>query len=184
MGGAWVVALFGVFLESTADLQKNAFKNNPDNRGRFCDAGVWSLSRHPNYLGDILLWWGMFVAGTPLYSVSPGAWGAIGSPLFITLLLMFASGLPTTEPKADQKYGSTSGYADYLDSTPILCLFPPRSLESAGQPQSRCFAASGAFTEATSRSEPKSRTPPSPQRRKTLPAHTRATLSSTKESPP
>jgi len=143
--GAWVVALFGVFLESTADLQKNAFKNNPDNRGRFCDAGVWSLSRHPNYLGDILLWWGMFVAGTPLYSVSPGAWGAIGSPLFITLLLMFASGLPTTEPKADQKYGSTSGYADYLDSTPILCLFPPALFRKCGPTSKSVFCCEWGF---------------------------------------
>jgi steroid 5-alpha reductase family enzyme len=80
----WVA---GFICETTADYQKYKFKQDPANKGRFINTGLWSLSRHPNYFGEILMWWA--VAGvavsmnaSPLVSVA-----ALASPLFVTFLL-------------------------------------------------------------------------------------------------
>lgn len=66
-------------------------------------AGVWKWSRHPNYFGEIVLWWGMFVIST---SILEGAgWTAILSPIFITGILIFGSGIPMLEKGSDGRYG-------------------------------------------------------------------------------
>jgi len=57
----WAV---GWVLETVADQQKFNFRNNADNKGRWCEEGLWAWSRHPNYFGEILLWWGVFVTAS------------------------------------------------------------------------------------------------------------------------
>ena len=79
--------IFGFIMETTADVQKFVFKSDPANKGRFIDTGLWSLSRHPNYFGEMLMWWG--VAGVAVsMNATPGiSAAALASPLFVTFLL-------------------------------------------------------------------------------------------------
>ena len=95
--------LFGLVYETIADHHKYVFRNNPNNRGRFIRSGLWALSRHPNYFGEICVWWGAFLVSAAI--LRGGRWVAIQSPLFITSLLVFGSGMPTTERSSSRKYG-------------------------------------------------------------------------------
>nr|GMD82137.1 uncharacterized protein LOC109150249 isoform X2 [Ipomoea batatas] len=119
----WIMWVFGIIVEVTADQQKLAFKNSPENRGKWCDVGVWKYSRHPNYFGEIVLWWGIFVASTPV--LKGAEWLVVFSPVFITLLLLFVSGLPLLEESADKKYGNLPEYLSYKRETSPLILLPP-----------------------------------------------------------
>ncbi|KAG8388024.1 hypothetical protein BUALT_Bualt02G0082200 [Buddleja alternifolia] len=119
----WIMWFFGLLVEATADQQKLTFKNSPENRGKWCNVGVWKYSRHPNYFGEIFLWWGMFVASTPV--LENGEWLVIFGPIFLTLLLLFVSGIPLLEESADKKYGNVSAYRHYKITTSPLILLPP-----------------------------------------------------------
>ncbi|XP_051119727.1 uncharacterized protein LOC127243648 isoform X2 [Andrographis paniculata] len=119
----WIMWCAGLLVEAAADQQKLAFKNSPENRGKWCNVGVWKYSRHPNYFGEILLWWGIFVAATPV--LERAEWLVILGPIFLTLLLLFVSGIPLLEESADKKYGNLSTYQHYKRSTSPLVLLPP-----------------------------------------------------------
>ncbi|TVU45459.1 hypothetical protein EJB05_04946, partial [Eragrostis curvula] len=119
----WIMWLVGILVEATADQQKLMFKNNPSNRGKWCDAGVWKYSRHPNYFGEMLLWWGVFVASTPV--LSDAEWLVILGPIFLTLLLLFLSGIPLLESSADKRYGRLEEYRTYKNTTSPLIPLPP-----------------------------------------------------------
>lgn len=67
-------------------------------------AGLWSISRHPNYFGEILVWWGVFLLGVSVFS--DGQWTAVLSPLFTMAILLFLSGLPLLEKSADTRHGT------------------------------------------------------------------------------
>ncbi|MDJ1114638.1 DUF1295 domain-containing protein [Microbacterium dauci] len=111
----WVV---GFVLEVVADAQKTAFKADPANKGRFIRTGVWSVSRHPNYLGEILLWIGVFIVAIPV--LSGWQWIAVLSPLFVALLLTRVSGIPLLEKKADARWGGQADYEEYKAKTGVL----------------------------------------------------------------
>ena len=69
--GPWAIAgaaiwLAGLVIEAVADAQKSAFKAKDENRGRFVTTGLWRYSRHPNYFGEMLVWWGLFVFAVPV----------------------------------------------------------------------------------------------------------------------
>ena len=115
----WIV---GFITESAADYQKSAFKSDPRNKGRFIDTGLWSVSRHPNYFGEILMWCG--VAGVAVsMNASPGvSVAACASPLFVTFLLTQMSGIPILEKMADERWGNEAAYQEYKRNTP--CLVP------------------------------------------------------------
>lgn len=49
----WIMWSVGIIIEATADQQKLTFKNSPENRGKWCNVGVWNYSRHPNYFGEV-----------------------------------------------------------------------------------------------------------------------------------
>lgn len=111
----WVI---GILIEAVADQQKFVFKNNKENKGKFIKSGLWSISRHPNYLGEMHLWWGIFIYTLPIIS----GWGylTILGPIFITVLLLFVSGIPKLEKSYDERFGKTTEYKKYKEETGIL----------------------------------------------------------------
>ncbi|CAK9312122.1 unnamed protein product [Citrullus colocynthis] len=118
----WIMWLVGVVIEATADQQKLAFKNSPENRGKWCNVGLWKVSRHPNYFGEIFLWWGIFVSSTPV--LEGAEWLVILGPIFLTLLLLFVSGIPLLEESADKKFGNVTEYVRYKRETSPLIPLP------------------------------------------------------------
>ena len=118
------VWLAGLLIETVADAQKSAFWARPENRGHFIAGGFWRYSRHPNYFGEILVWWSLFLYAVPF--LHGAAFTAAIGPVFITLLLLFVSGIPPLERSADEKYGDDPAYRDYKRRTSILVPLPPR----------------------------------------------------------
>ncbi|KAG2535856.1 hypothetical protein PVAP13_9NG141119 [Panicum virgatum] len=119
----WIMWLVGICIEATADQQKLVFKNSASNRGKWCDVGLWKYSRHPNYFGELFLWWGVFVASTPV--LSGAEWLVILGPILLTLLLLFVSGIPLLESSADKRYGRLEEYRVYKNTTSPLIPLPP-----------------------------------------------------------
>ncbi|XP_042488162.1 uncharacterized protein LOC122068384 isoform X1 [Macadamia integrifolia] len=119
----WILWSIGVIIEAIADQQKLVFKNSPNNRGKWCNVGVWKFSRHPNYFGEILLWWGIFAASAPV--LKGAEWLVIVGPIFLTMLLLFVSGIPLLEESADKKFGNMAEYKIYKRTTSPLILLPP-----------------------------------------------------------
>ena len=115
--------LAGFVIEVEADTQKSAFKKS-GNPG-VITTGLWSWSRHPNYFGETLLWWGLFVYGIP--ALTGLLWISILGPVFITVLLLFVSGIPLLEKSADAKYGSDPAYRDYKRRTSVFVPLPPKA---------------------------------------------------------
>lgn len=117
----WII---GFTIEVTADLQKNRFKADPKNDGRFIKSGLWSVSQHPNYFGEILLWIGVLVIAVPV--LQGWQWVALLSPVFVIVLLTRVSGIPTLEEKAKRKWGDDPEYQAYRARTPVLIPFPKK----------------------------------------------------------
>lgn len=113
-----LIWLIGFTIEVVADRQKSQFKANPNNEGRFIQSGLWAISRHPNYLGEIILWLGVTIIAIPTFQ--GGQWIGLISPIFVYLLLNFVSGVPMLEAKADQKWGGQTDYEAYKANTPKL----------------------------------------------------------------
>jgi len=113
-----VIALLGIVIESIADTQKYQYKNNPANKGHWTNVGLYRYSRHPNYLGEMLMWWGVF--GFIAFSLQGWEWLTIISPLYISSLLLFVTGIPTTEKRNDQIYKDSKEYSNYKKKTGLL----------------------------------------------------------------
>jgi steroid 5-alpha reductase family enzyme len=122
----WAV---GFALEALADWQKTQFRQDPKNKGKFICSGLWAYSRHPNYLGEILLWIGVFLVsvhtlqGQQTYQLL-----AAISPVFVALLLLFVSGIPLLEKQGDERWGKDEAYQQYKRQTSVLLLLPKRSV--------------------------------------------------------
>lgn len=119
---AWAgaaLAVVGIVFESVGDAQLSAFKNDPANKGRVLDTGLWRYTRHPNYFGDACVWWGLWLIAA---ETGPGLWSVVG-PLFLTFTLTRWSGIGITE-KASHK--SRPGYADYVARTSAFIPWPPK----------------------------------------------------------
>lgn len=95
----------GFTFEAVADAQLACFKADPANKGRVMDQGLWGYSRHPNYFGEMLVWWGIW-----LIAAASGGWWSIISPMLITFLLLKVSGVVMTEAGMTEH---RPGYADY-----------------------------------------------------------------------
>lgn len=113
----------GLLIETIADWQKYTFKNDPENKGQWIEQGLWSWSRHPNYFGEMLCWWGLFIVVVPY--LDGWGWLSISGPLFITFLLLFVTGIPPLEKRYDEKYGQDPRYLHYKETTSILIPLPP-----------------------------------------------------------
>jgi steroid 5-alpha reductase family enzyme len=88
--GGIILWMVGFCFQAVGDFQLSQFKKKPQNKGHIIQSGLWKYSRHPNYFGEICMWWGVFLIVLPL----PYGWLGIISPLTITLLLVFVSGIP------------------------------------------------------------------------------------------
>ena len=108
--------LFGFLFETISDFQKRKFKSK--NKDGFITSGLWSVSRHPNYFGEIVLWVGVAIIAYPtLYG-----WQYVSliSPLFVYLLLTRVSGVTLLEEHAEKKWGKDKKYISYKENTPEL----------------------------------------------------------------
>ena len=105
-----VVWATGFIFESVADWQLAQFKSDPANKGRIMDRGLWAYTRHPNYFGEFLVWWGVFL----ITLSTPNSWWTILSPVIITAVLLKMTGIPLTEKTLVEK---RPGYSDYIKRT-------------------------------------------------------------------
>ncbi len=119
----------GLIFEVGGDAQKLVFKQSPDSRGRHPSGGLYCCMRHPNYTGEMLLWWGTFIMAAPTFGADPVGWVSILSPVFTMLILLFLSGMPSAEGAAQTKYMKTPAladeYASYRDRTSPIVPVPP-----------------------------------------------------------
>ena len=113
--------LIGFSFEALADEQKRRFKSDKKNKDAFISTGLWGISRHPNYFGEILLWVGMAVIALP--TLIGWQYVTLISPIFIYLLLTRVSGVNLLEDRANQKWGGTEEYESYVKKTPVLIPF-------------------------------------------------------------
>ena len=111
----WIV---GFTFEVVADRQKSKFRADPTNKDKFITTGLWSVSRHPNYFGEILLWIGIAVIATPM--LSGWQYVTLISPVFVTFLLTRVSGVTLLEASGQERWGSDPAYQAYVASTPSL----------------------------------------------------------------
>lgn len=116
----WAV---GLIIETIADWQKSKFRSIPQNKDKWISNGLWRYSRHPNYFGEILAWVGLYIVALPSLEGATQIL-ALVSPLFITYILLFVTGVPILEKLADGKWGGDSAYIDYKKRTSVLILLP------------------------------------------------------------
>jgi len=114
----WAV---GLSFEAVGDWQLAKFKKDPNNAGKVMQTGLWSLTRHPNYFGDALLWWGIGIVGA---ETGTGVIGFIG-PVVMTVFLLRVSGVPMLERSLMKR---REGYAEYAARTSAFIPRPPKRI--------------------------------------------------------
>jgi steroid 5-alpha reductase family enzyme len=116
-----IIALTGIAFETIGDMQLKAFRRNPTNKGQVLDTGLWRYTRHPNYFGDFITWWGIWLVaagiGWPIAAVS------IIGPLFLSFTLLKWSGGPMLERGLKK---SRPEYSDYIARTSGFFPLPPK----------------------------------------------------------
>lgn len=117
-----LVWLIGITFESAGDWQLARFKSDPANRGKVMDQGLWRYTRHPNYFGECLIWWGLFF----ITLSDPQNWWTIASPVIITLVLLKMTGIPLTEKLIVE---NRPGYREYIKNTPAFFPRPKKHTE-------------------------------------------------------
>lgn len=104
-----IVWSIGFFFESVADKQLADFKKNLNNKGKIMKTGLWKFSRHPNYFGEVVMWWGIFICSIN----TPVAYFALIGPIVITFLILKVSGVSMLE----KKYEGNSEFEEYKKNT-------------------------------------------------------------------
>jgi len=114
----WVI---GFFFEVVGDLQLKRFIKNPNNKGKLIDTGLWQYTRHPNYFGEATMWWGIFLmalaCNAPFFTVI--------SPITITFIIRFVSGVPMLEKSLEKK----PGFNEYKRRTNIFIPWLPKEIK-------------------------------------------------------
>jgi len=113
-----IIWLVGFSFEAIGDYQKNKFRANPENKGKFIKTGLWSISRHPNYFGEIVIWIGMALIVLP--TLVDWRFVTLISPLYVMLQLTLISGVNMLEKRADKKWGGQEDYEEYKKNTAVL----------------------------------------------------------------
>jgi steroid 5-alpha reductase family enzyme len=103
------VWLIGFYFEAVGDYQMVQFKKNPDNKGKFITTGLWKYTRHPNYFGECMMWWGIFIISIPAGNI----WISVISPVVLSWLLTRVSGVPMLE----KKYEGNKAFEEYARKT-------------------------------------------------------------------
>ncbi|HCT77345.1 MAG TPA: hypothetical protein DGG94_04185 [Micromonosporaceae bacterium] len=114
---AILVMAGAIFLEATADRQMRAFAADPANRGRTVNVGLWRHSRHPNYLGEISFWWGLWLFGL---AAAPAWWWTVIGPLIMVGLFLGVS-IPLMERRS---LARRTDFAAYKENVPVLLPWP------------------------------------------------------------
>lgn len=119
--------MIGMFFESVGDWQLARFKMNPANRGKVMNQGLWRFTRHPNYFGECLIWWGFF-----LFVIPTGAWWSILSPILLTFLLLKFSGVTLLEETIVDR---RPAYREYIATTNAFIPGPQKKANPVAGPQ-------------------------------------------------
>jgi steroid 5-alpha reductase family enzyme len=109
---AIVLWIFGFCWEAISDQQLFNFMRNPENKGKVLDTGLWRYSRHPNYFGEIVMWWAVYLIALSV----PYGWTSIVAPITITFLLIFVTGIPLLEKAMENNLA----YQEYKKKTSVL----------------------------------------------------------------
>jgi len=117
--GLWLI---GFGFEAVGDAQLARFKRNPANGGRVMNRGLWRYTRHPNYFGEAVLWWGIFLVAVSV----PWGWASIIGPITITFLLLRVSGVRMLERGLRTR---RPGYDEYVKRTSAFFPLPPKRSE-------------------------------------------------------
>jgi steroid 5-alpha reductase family enzyme len=114
-----IVFLVGLAFEAIGDEQLRRFKADPSSKGKVMDHGLWRYTRHPNYFGDVCVWWGLWLVALP----AGGVWWTFVGPLVMTLLLVRVSGKAMLERDIGKR---RPGYSDYIKRTSGFFPLPPK----------------------------------------------------------
>lgn len=117
--GGVIVWLIGFFFETVGDYQLRRHTANPMNKGVLMTSGLWKYTRHPNYFGEATMWWGIFLIALS----TPYGWLTLITPVIITYLLLFVSGVPTTEAS----FKGRPGWDKYKKRTSAFFPLPPKA---------------------------------------------------------
>lgn len=116
LGG--IIWLIGFLFESFGDYQLYKFKQNPENKGKVMDKGLWKYTQHPNYFGEVTQWWGIFVVALAV----PFGFVSIIGPIFITYMIIKVSGIRLL----NWRYRSDDKYAEYKKRTRVFFPWFPK----------------------------------------------------------
>jgi steroid 5-alpha reductase family enzyme len=114
----WII---GFYFEAVGDYQLSKFKKDPTNKGKIIQTGLWRYTRHPNYFGEVVLWWGIFLIAVN----SPNGLIGIIGPLTITFLILKVSGIPMLE----EKYEGRADFGAYKNRTSKFFPLPPKRMD-------------------------------------------------------
>lgn len=110
--------LYGFCFEAVGDWQLLKFIRDPANKGKLMTSGLWRYTRHPNYFGEVTLWWGLWMMTLAL----PGGWLTVVGPLTITILILKVSGIPMLE----RPYEERADFQEYKRRTSAFFPLPPK----------------------------------------------------------
>lgn len=113
-----IVWTVGWLFETIGDYQLARFTGDPANKGRIMQAGLWKYTRHPNYFGEVALWWGVYLIALNV----PWGWAAIIGPAAISFLILKVSGIPLLE----ERYRGRPDFEDYRRRTSAFFPLPPK----------------------------------------------------------
>jgi steroid 5-alpha reductase family enzyme len=109
----------GFYIQAVADAQLFRFTRDPASEGKVLDTGLWRYSRHPNYFGEALMWWGIFLMALQV----PDGWQGVVSPIVMTFLLIKVSGVTMLERDIEERRPE---YRDYIRKTSAFVPWPPK----------------------------------------------------------
>lgn len=114
----FLIWIIGLYFEAVGDAQLRQFIANPENKGKLMQDGLWRYTRHPNYFGEVTMWWGIWLCTLSI----AGSWYAVIGPITITYLILKVSGIPLLE----KKYAGRPDFEAYRQRTSAFFPLPPR----------------------------------------------------------
>ncbi|MDI6453715.1 DUF1295 domain-containing protein [Mariniplasma sp. M4Ah] len=120
LGVGVILWIIGFYYEAVGDAQLKNFKKDPGNKGKIMQSGLWRYTRHPNYFGEALMWWAIWIIS--LSTLNGYSLLSIVGPIFITYLLLYVSGVPMLE----KKYKDNPLFQEYASRTSVFFPLPPK----------------------------------------------------------